>query len=193
MSGKFWYRVELSYEGVVMDCTQVCTKEFGSRFIYFVSALDPEEAQEKVRKRWARLRESMVASAERNSQSGLCPCGAVNDRPDRIRCSKCQARNTETQRERRSLTEDERVERTDRNRKQARENLLKVNARSRPIAQKALQETVNRRWDADGFRLSGGRLIVIRQVLRAYDRDPAAFRAWVLRMLGESQEAQAAE
>ena len=59
-----------------------------------------------------------------------------------------------------------------------------------PRARAALMKRTDARWDSM-TRANDAERVVLRQCLRAYDRDPKGFRAWLVRMLG--QEAQAAE
>jgi len=57
------------------------------------------------------------------------------------------------------------------------------------IGVEAHRKKSNELWDTGRKRIMSSERGVLRQVLRAYDRDPQNFRAWLLLMIGREEQA----
>lgn len=191
---KFWYRVEVSYEGAVVSCAQVCTREFGSRYIYFVTAVSPELAVAKVQKKWAgldKLRERIRGDRRKADECINCGKPKPPERIARTLCLPCQDRTVANRLERKAIAGDSEAMATREKQVAAsRKASMLMRERNAHEAQRRISDEL---WDSGKKIVKGTDRSVMRQVLRAYDRDPSSFRSWCLQMLGENQEAQAAE
>jgi len=180
------YRVEIRKDGAVASCNVVESALRNGGRIYYVEAPSKERAIDLVKKAFARL----AAKADRRlaEDPGLCRQCMKRQTNGKSLCPVCmenQKRLVSEMRDIARLPPDERAralsERAVSNREkradQYREMGLKSAAKHR--------ERANARWDAATFVASADQAIVLRQCLRAYDRDPANFRSWLLAKLGQ--------
>jgi len=190
------YRVEFRKDGAVASCVEVESQHRDGGLVCYVEAGDRPSAIEAAKKRWQGIRGRIAARL--GADPNICRECLKRPRSGRgKRCDICRAADARTKREREALRElpenEARAAITARKHRISEErtaHLKRLAIQNGPRAREALMRKADARWDS-AATIGSGERSTLRQVLRAYDRDPAGFRIWLLKMLG--QEAQAAE
>lgn len=178
------FRVEIHRDGSVASCDVVESALKNGGLVCYVEAKDKAEACQKAKKTFAdrmaalKLPGSCIKCKQPRMQ-GYLMCAAHNEAA------------VQKQRERNSLkkqglwSKELAVERLAAGR-------LKLAAKGVAAAPGCFdREAADRKWDSVGHAPSKSARSVLRQCLRAYDRDPANFREWLLAKLGRSESVAA--
>lgn len=183
------YRVEFRKDGSVASCEPVESQLKNGGLVCYVEASSAIDALAQAKKRfaaWAR------ADEDKARASGKCPrCGKREPAEGKAHCARCTKQVAAINAERRitsAADDQQQAARADAIAARRRENLAKGIAAARITLTKA----ADARWDARASASPQERRI-LRQCLRAYDRNPSAFREWLLRMLGEATDLAASE
>lgn len=176
----FWWRVELAHDGVVLSTSKVCAREFGSRLIHFVMAPTPEKAEEKVKTKWAEWRDKRLA---RLRAADMCTsCGKEPPQPGHAKCERCLKLGRDNKSELAQLKKDPDAPallamRAEAIAAERRASIPAAAAGARRIRQKSADQ----RWEAG--ELFPSEISSLRRILVVLDRDPKAFREWLIAMI----------
>lgn len=185
------YRVEFFKDGTVASCAEVESQLCGGGLVCYVEAQNKSEAIKSAKTQFQIWHARSIASTVAR---GMCrQCKNTPARQSRTLCQACadrhKARKLELAEIRKLPNAAEVLE------ARARSIAIAREERRREAHAKALElarTLADARWDEKTTLVNKSDRSLMRQVLRAYDRDPVGFRDWVLRMLGE-EKAVAAE
>jgi hypothetical protein len=185
------YRVEFFKDGSVVCCDEVESQLKEGGYVCFVEAPNKADAIARAKTEHAawskRLRENRFAR-------GQCK-GCKSPRIEgRIYCQNCTDKHYQDKTElRRIKLLPNAKELLEERARLVHERRQEARLKAQEAAQVMARSLADQRWDAKKILANKSDRSLMRQVLRRYDMDPVNFRAWVLQMLGEFQEAQAAE
>ncbi len=199
------YRVEHRRDGAIASCVEVESQHKNGGLVFYIEAANREEAIAKSKDKFDRF---CKRQAEKRAASTLCgwcriePRARKADGSLRPLCRGCQVLANSSSQKRHKLERDisrlpsaERIKalaEADEETRKKRRELWMTKTHSKAVA--ATVRKANDRWDSPGFVAKNrGGITALRQCLRVYDRDPERFRQWLISVLGQGQEAQAAE
>lgn len=192
------YRVQFRKDGSVASCSEVESHLKDGGLIVYVEA--PTRAS-AITKGKVRLRQWFNERTAQLRAAGRCPCGKITEAGKKT-CLACRLLRAKNQQEIRRIKKLPNAEALLKTRAEARAaarraSLKAIAAKASPLGSAETVRLANANWDAKVTLKHPNERSLMRQVLRAYDRDPSTFRAWCVRMIGDelelSQEAQAAE
>lgn len=179
------YRVEIRKDGAIASCDVVESALKDGGRVFYVDALNKEEACHKAKSQF----NSLVSKGEAAKQQGICKWCLVAPAVGKIYCRECKSKHNALGRESRKINalppEDRARAAADRAEVKRAERRAWAVAHA-ATARAAAREKTDARWDSDYKPPKRSNYWpVLRQCLRAYDRDPAGFRAWLLAKLGQ--------
>ncbi len=191
------YRVEIRKDGSIASCVEVESAVKDRGRVYYVEAEDKVRACVLAKKSFERLAAGYLRIQAERQANGICKaCGKNKAKPGVLQCQGCTESSTARLRERRAITRiaDPELrskmlaERAVRKKDAAKTTIRLAQQAGQAKAVAAKQALGDARWDAHTPVINPSYQQCLRQCLRAYDRDPAKFRGWLLAKLGQEDE-----
>lgn len=187
------FRVEIRKDGSVASCTEVELSLQNSKHVFYVEAKDRSDAVSRAKARF----DSLNRSRNRAKDSGLCISCMREPRVTANHCRPCADKQVLRARERRGLEhlpEPERLAAHAARIEAKRANASEQLAKAREHSSESVRSASDARWDSSDFIPNRMMVGVLRQCLRAFDRNPSGFRAWLMALLArETTDSTAAE
>lgn len=185
------YRVEFFKDGSVVSCAEVESHLKDGGLICYVEASTKGEALVKAKETYAAWSKRL---RDKHAKRGQCKGCRLPRIEGRIYCQACADKHYQ---DKLSLAAIKKLpnakELLEERARMAHDRRQVALAKAQESAELTAKQLADRRWDAKQCLVHKSDRSFMRQILRKYDQDPGAFRDWVLQMLGEKQEAQAAE
>lgn len=190
------YRVEIRRDGSVASCTVVESTLADSGHVFYVDSTSKEAAIRSAKKLHARMLVLNNARREAALAAGLCQrCMKRAADQGLTQCARCRSREKkrhEAAKLRGAQSAEEVAARIKRRCQERAERMREMGKKGRQTSVQARMAQSDAFWDGSGS-ISPTYRVALRQCLRAFDRDPASFRAWLLRKLGQEPLVTAAE
>lgn len=186
------FRVQFRKDGAVATCAEVESSVKDGERVFYVDAINKTEAIKKARALWVGLDKKRQAAIK----SGVCRYCRKEPVINKNMCAMCQAKSNDSQRELkrlRSLPPDIAAPLLKARAAAITERRRAKFAQAIEMGRVARYANMDRQWDDESYVPPAYASAILRQCLRAYDRDPAQFRSWILGKLSMSDRATAAE
>jgi hypothetical protein len=184
------FRVEFNKDGTIGSCRNVEKSLKNGNFVIYIDAVSPEVACKKAKNRYNEWQKRRRAQAEARGMCRDCYRRAVV--PESPRCESCLAKAERAKAARleiEALPPEEREAALAARREEWRLRRAIVSKAAGERAGETNRQRSDDFWDAAIAPRAPNVQAALRQCLRAFDRNPSAFREWlVARLLTKAAE-----